>query len=261
MHALGKRAPAGNYSEKYLPLSPYNYCMNNPMVFIDPTGDTTIFYNQNGGYLFTLNVETENAVTIINNNQMTDFFNSAIGHIQNGTIGEGADELSSFGDSYMVNDFWEFNDEWGHDEQAGIGTKDGETVKMSNEYGTYTYISPDGKIRPGKEAFKGTRGTDGRDILIYGSDNKGGVGPKVAGSKYAGKAHIHTDVGVRVPYLGTGFAWPSDDRDMPNSISGKYCNVVVSNNELWIYKRTRKNIQIRINRAPFKPINSNKYDE
>ncbi|PKP00905.1 MAG: hypothetical protein CVU11_16780, partial [Bacteroidetes bacterium HGW-Bacteroidetes-6] len=39
-------------ADKYPNLSPYNYCMNNPVMLIDPNGDSTIYYYK-GEYLFT----------------------------------------------------------------------------------------------------------------------------------------------------------------------------------------------------------------
>jgi hypothetical protein len=151
----------------------------------------------------------------------------------------------------MVNDFWAFGDTYGHDENAGDGFKNKKPVKLSNEYGTYTYIK-NGEIRPGNEAFQGSW-----DAVSYDIDNRGGMGPRINGATRAGKAHIHTDVGASVSYLGTSQAGPSsgNGEDLPNSKQGKYFNVVISTRELWIYKQIgATNVKIRINRNEFKPL-------
>lgn len=126
--------------------------------------------------------------------------------------------------------------------------KDGKEVKLSNEYGTYTYIDHNGEIRTGNEVFKGNLlGTS------YGSwDNIGGTGSKVPGSNDAARAHLHTDVGVYVSRLGEGQAYPSEDDKSNYLRGGKYFRAVISQKEIWLYNFVnRKYVEIRVSRAPF----------
>ena len=46
--ALGRFTSVDPHAEKYYSISPYVYCGNNPMRFIDPTGVDSIVYNQQG---------------------------------------------------------------------------------------------------------------------------------------------------------------------------------------------------------------------
>ena len=43
-HALGRWHSADPMASKYPGLSPYNYCLNNPMLLVDPYGEDVVIY-------------------------------------------------------------------------------------------------------------------------------------------------------------------------------------------------------------------------
>ncbi len=48
--ALGRWFAADPLAEKYYDWSPYNYCANNPIKYVDPTGKMKVIYNPDGTY-------------------------------------------------------------------------------------------------------------------------------------------------------------------------------------------------------------------
>jgi len=54
-------------------LSPYNMLMNNPLIMVDPGGDSTFFYDSDGNYLYTSNDGLTNGITIIDPEGMEGF--------------------------------------------------------------------------------------------------------------------------------------------------------------------------------------------
>ncbi|POS00531.1 RHS repeat-associated protein, partial [Flavobacterium croceum DSM 17960] len=54
--AIGRWMNMDGFSEKYFPLSPYTYAVNNPMFFVDPDGNyIEIYYGQDGKSHYTYN--------------------------------------------------------------------------------------------------------------------------------------------------------------------------------------------------------------
>lgn len=250
-----------NYSEKYYSESPFNYCLNNPMLFIDPTGDTTYYYNRNGEFMGVTFDQLENGVSIVNN--VKAFEKNAIKRSQalvNGeikgynteedgviaSVDDYAQQQRGLGDTYMVNDMWGFYENNKNDpskEQPGL----------LNEHGTEMYRNSDGEIRTGKENYQG----DWR-ITSFGEHNQGGEGPKETNSKWVSRSHLHPNVGYITPQ-GVSQPYPSGSfktGDWFGAPNGQYFNAVISRYEICLYKRgeNAEQITIRVARSHFRPL-------
>lgn len=67
--ALGRFTSVDPLAEKYYSISPYVYCNNNPMKYIDPTGMIyDDYFNQQGKYLGTDNDPNSNKVRVMDDN-------------------------------------------------------------------------------------------------------------------------------------------------------------------------------------------------
>ena len=243
---LGRRwnvdpKPVSSFSS-YLTLS------NNPIIYSDTRGDTSIYYDEQGNFLKRINDKLENAVVVISSKNV-DKFNE---HLKYSEGNKGlnskslAKRLRELGDSYMTDDlfgFYDDNDEPDYDLPGG---------QYAQEHGSILY-NKDGEIRQGYENYVG------EDEHVDYSKNIGGSGPRIPGATADGRVHTHPNEGLPnnqgIPLPG---GWPSSS----GGISGQGdwgtapvngFNVVVGKSQLSIYGYKKigsdvKKVTITINR-------------
>lgn len=251
---LGRWSSQDNYSEKYYSHSPYNFCVNNPINFIDPTGDTTYYYATDGTYLGVTIDELENGISIVKD--VEGYFKSALKQAWAIAAGEGldidgyAEKQRGFGNTYMVDDMWEFYDRVQTDEI---------------EHAAFLYENPKGEIRTGKENFHGSYSFANWEQVT----NHGGIGPKTKEEKEVSSPHYltsditryyklkaHTHHCLKSYTIGNSLPTPSRDPDIKNSPNAGLPYVVISKRMIYIYSKAIKGTDnyIGFNRSTFKPV-------
>jgi RHS repeat-associated protein len=161
------------FAEKYYSNSPYHFALNNPILFLDFNGDSTIYYNYNGDVLHVSHDQMENAVVVISDDQL-EGFNEYLTQIMNDPNGVGWDAdgslenwaLRSYGESYMIDGFKDFYST-NHDQQNSSDA----------EHASFLY-EKDGVVRIGNENFTQNKA----DEVTWG---------KAEGKNPAGKIHTH----------------------------------------------------------------------
>jgi RHS repeat-associated protein len=229
--ALGRFSTQDAYAEKYHFMSPYQYGANNPIKYIDVNGDSTAYFTASGSYLFTINDKNENGITVISSRKLLNFWAKFADLANNGKLMESTDQLRSFGDTYMAEDMWSYNDD-------NNNVPDKNFKALTEEFGTCLYQNKKGEIRTGKENYEGE--WDG--VWRLDNFNIGGSGPKNSDEVYVSAAHLHTNVGKFTP-KGGGLPSPSDPDDYKSAPGpdDHYWNAVISNKEIQLYKTVRVN--------------------
>ena len=242
---IGRWHSVDPLAESYYSWSTYQYVRNNPIIRIDLNGmnDTTYYFNSNGEFLDVTYDQLPNAVTIVTNEaefekaQKDNFSANASG--KNALTEDAlAQKLRSYGNSYIVDDFFAFGEEYSNDYWVN---EKGKTTTLVNENGVR--LQPDGKgnIRPSDKVY----GTNSYSMTLWGDDV----------FEY-GKAHTHYNVGVSIPADGFSTFYPSDTDEisMPGKSSPFFDIIINQKNQLLLYKMESRGYPtyIKIQRTPFK---------
>lgn len=224
---------------------------NNPIYNIDILGDTSVYHDDKGNFLRMIPDNLENAVVIIPTEKLATFNENISANEGNKGINSSGlgKKLRGLGDSYMTDDLFNFyDDNSAPDNSLPYGD-------YANEHGTYLYKN-NGEIRPGKENFEG-----GDEHTTYGTNNRGGTGPRVPGATRSGRAHTHPNEGLPneqgIPLPGGGT--PSSAGGLGGGDWGSgglklnTFNVVIGKTQLTIYGYKEvggeiKKVSITINR-------------
>jgi hypothetical protein len=100
---LGRFHTQDRFSEKYKRWSPYNYCMDNPIIFIDANGDSTTYVDTQGNTLIE-NKDKRIDVVVIEDANLEEFESDVKEYNEEGVLDnpETSDKLNEYG--YNIND-------------------------------------------------------------------------------------------------------------------------------------------------------------
>lgn len=110
---IGRFFTQDRFSEKYFSFNPYHYTLNNPIIFIDVNGDSTIYYSAEGAELYRTTDKSANAITVIPNKHLGGFsamYNllNELGVDLNGAIATFI--MRAYGETYDINGVFSFLD-------------------------------------------------------------------------------------------------------------------------------------------------------
>ena len=96
--AIGRWCQVDPQAEKYYSISPFNGMGNNPLILVDPLGDTTRLYSTSGELLGTIDDSHENQEHFLTAEQLSDFngLRSIVGNSTNNLLGTFARALSEY---------------------------------------------------------------------------------------------------------------------------------------------------------------------
>ena len=210
-------------------VTPYSVMMNNPVMMIDPGGDSTLFYNANGDLMHTSHDGLENAVVVVGEEGM-EGVQGIIQGIEDGTY-ENSDEMwqnaRDHGTAYSV-------DEW---KDATLGNSMRDEISVNGvegyhpEYKAFGYLE-DGMVRPGSDVLRGD------EEMVDGS---------ASFSKSVNKGHSHPNADRPVPgeYPYSYAHSPSNPYDYSSEYSGNaYHDMVITPKYIYFINSTLNNFVI-----------------
>ncbi|MDH5608160.1 MAG: RHS repeat-associated core domain-containing protein [Cyclobacteriaceae bacterium] len=226
---LGRFFTQDRFAEKYYDLSPYQYGRNNPLLFIDVNGDSTVYYDNNGNQLWVSHDGLDNGVTFIDDDNVLDFYEQLGKDLEN----DQSSDLRGFGTTYLtdgIESFFEDNksDTKGDNGNQNINANDGNP--LVNEHGSFLYQNKNGEVEIGSENIPGTPGfAHGIDKLKEGT---------------VGSVHTHPNAGRKSgsAYFGSGVG--SFDHGL--EAKERYYNVAISSTSIIFFNNKK---EIKVNRA------------
>jgi len=92
-------------------INPYNFCLNNPIICVDPNGDSTSFYDDHNNFLGATNDNLENAVVIIDDKNLESFKSIMTSSKAQGTENQATvvKLMRSHGLAYDIDEFKSFD--------------------------------------------------------------------------------------------------------------------------------------------------------
>ena len=235
--AIGKFTGVDAWAEKYYSWSPYNYTYNNPIMFIDPTGNgpTTDYYNQKGKKIGTDGVSNGKIVVVTDKKEVKNIENTnkSGGTTSESTVKSGvtlpsAKVRSEMGKSVSASNKPNLDDkEGGFHEEGGVYGKDinGEYQVRHAKPGPFTEpdanvmatIDPDDPANPNAPLIvregsfhvhpRGTR-SPGANTLggVTKSFNQSPTDPQdfLEASRYPGNSYVLGAKGTVTIYNGGG---------------------------------------------------------
>jgi len=205
------------FSDKYPTLSPYHYCANNPIKYIDVNGDSTIYYSESGRHLFTSHDKMQNALVIIKDKDVQNFVKTGTEFLKAGQADTDNANIVGrmMGTEYMLDDFYDWLDnevdgEW-------LSNSSGERTGWRAEKGSMLF-DDNGRIRIGSKV-----GVGDHDRIFWNQD----YGEVDQGS--VSKVHSHSNVGLtsyKTYYSGRSYA-DSKSHNTPTN----YMDVIVEINQ------------------------------
>ncbi|MCX6232923.1 MAG: hypothetical protein NTZ33_15445 [Bacteroidetes bacterium] len=231
---IGRWLSVDPKAAKYPFLSPFEAFENNPICILDPGGDTTLYYNQNGDLLHTSYDKLSTAITIITDKNLKHFTISL--KIFKGKGGK--DDLSSFNmpnerwrkmgltiDVKSLRTFYNKNTIVGKDNLSEESPTGQYTPGFFNESKSNLY-NKNGNINIGSKTIKG-----GLTTVAGFPEDEPEMGNKI------GTIHDHPNEGLSTGF-GTGEYHPSLDADYPNQGN---LDIIVGREQIYIYGKSMKN--------------------
>ncbi|HEY5750645.1 MAG TPA: RHS repeat-associated core domain-containing protein [Chryseolinea sp.] len=236
---LGRFIVQDKFTEKYADFTPYHYALNNPLLFVDMNGDSTIFYDNNANVLYVSDDGLENSAVIVDDDNLEDF-NKFKGAVTKNISNKNTQAalLRKFGDNYMISEYEDFFDDNAGDTKNKNGDENAEGLE--NEHASYLY-SDGQEVRIGDENVTGTPG----GYSLSGEQT---------GDDPSGMIHTHPNAGKRnAANTGTYDHGPgpytSYALDRRQSNSDNFRNVIVEKDKIYLYTKDRTDIIIPRNKT------------
>ncbi len=163
--------------------SSYTGFGNNPIIFIDAKGDSTIYYNKNGEVVFASSDQLDNAIVILSDDLLESFY-AYLSYVRahNGDNDDTQNELlRSYGIKYTIDPFWSFLEST----LADINKDKNSKFKgLPNENGVFLYVENGSVYMSGQ--------------IVSGSPDNVDVPLPPNGS--IGWGHTHPNAGVSISF-------------------------------------------------------------
>ena len=226
-------------ADNYLSISPYAFVANNPLIYIDPDGRNTIYYDSDGNELHRSEDEFDNAIVVIGSDYLDDFNNYLSDF-------DGSDNaistLRGLGDNYMIDGIIDL-----------FADNTGNLSGQSDTNAAYQFIDSNGNTRTDLIAETGsflekTGNTICRSTCTFSDGSVDNISDNTyianaQSENIVGTVHKHPNSGQRVTRRnGESGVWaqgvsPADKRYNKYTQQGAF-NAVIDNKNIYLYNRS-----------------------